>query len=198
LIFDRSLTAKRNTFNLMEIKEKTKTTLMLQVLYIVSWVIFVGVCIEAGGFIFNAFFTLVFNPSNASYFNLSDLYRYDPGYFLVELLLMSIVAVMRACIFYLIVKILHDKKLNMSQPFSKEVGRFTFKVAYLALGIGLFSWWGVKYTEWFVQQGVKMPDVQYLRLGGADVWLFMGVTLFVIAQIFKRGIEIQSENELTV
>jgi len=43
-----------------------------------------------------------------------------------------------------------------------------------------------------------MPDVQYLRLGGADVWLFMGVTLFVIAQIFKRGIEIQTENELTV
>jgi hypothetical protein len=26
----------------------------------------------------------------------------------------------------------------------------------------------------------------------------MGVTLYVIAQIFKRGIEIQSENELTV
>jgi hypothetical protein len=30
------------------------------------------------------------------------------------------------------------------------------------------------------------------------VWLFMSVTLFVIAQIFKRGIEIQTENELTV
>jgi len=26
----------------------------------------------------------------------------------------------------------------------------------------------------------------------------MGVILFVLAQIFKRGIEIQSENELTV
>jgi len=45
---------------------------------------------------------------------------------------------------------------------------------------------------------VKMPEIQYLRLGGADVWLFMGVILFVLAQIFKRGIEIQTENELTV
>jgi hypothetical protein len=35
-------------------------------------------------------------------------------------------------------------------------------------------------------------------MAGADVWLFMGVTLFVIAQIFRRGIEIQTENELTV
>ena len=86
----------------------------------------------------------------------------------------------------------------MSQPFSREVGRFIFKISYLALSIGLFSWWGVKYTEWFVKQGVKMPDIEYLRLGGADVWLFMGVILFVIAQIFKRGIEIQTENELTV
>jgi hypothetical protein len=43
-----------------------------------------------------------------------------------------------------------------------------------------------------------MPDIQYLQLGGADVWLFMGITLLVIAQIFRRGIEIQTENELTV
>jgi len=181
---------------------KTKTNMILKILYVLSWIIFVGVCIEAGGFIFNAFFTLLLNPVGAKHFwqqvDLSPLYYYDHGYFFVETLLMSIVAVMRACIFYLIIKILHDKKLNMSQPFSSEVGRFIFRISYLALSIGLFSWWGVKYTEWFVKQGVKMPDIEHLRLGGADVWLFMGVTLFVIAQIFKRGIEIQTENELTV
>lgn len=43
-----------------------------------------------------------------------------------------------------------------------------------------------------------MPDVRQLSFGGADVWLFMGVTLLVIAYMFKRGIEIQSENELTI
>jgi len=184
----------------MEIKITTRQ--ILQLLYILSWIIFVGVCIEAGGFISNAFFTLVINPVGASHFwpglDLSSLYNYDRGFFLVETFLMSIVALMRACIFYLIIKILHDKKLNMSQPFSKEMRRFILNVCYLALGIGLFSWWGVKYAAWFVSQGVKMPDIQYLRLGGADVWLFMSVILFVIAQIFKRGIEIQTENELTV
>jgi len=184
----------------MEIKITTRQILIM--LYILSWIIFIGVCIEAGGFIFNAFFILAINPGGAGNFwqgiDLSSLYKHDPGYFFVETLLMSIVAVMRACIFYLIIKILHDKKLNMSQPFNRDVVRFIFNVSYLALGISLFSWWGVKYTEWFVKQGVEMPDIQYLRLGGADVWLFMGVTLFVIAQIFKRGIEIQTENELTV
>ena len=178
------------------------TKQILKVLLILSWIIFIGVCIEAGGSIFSAFYTLVINPINASRFwvenDLSGLYKYDPGHFFAETLLISIAAVMKACIFYLIVKILHDKKLDMSQPFSSEIKLFIIRVSCLAFGIGLFTGWGVQYTGWLVAQGVKMPDTQHLRLGGADVWLFMSVILFVIAQIFKRGIEIQSENELTV
>jgi DUF2975 family protein len=181
---------------------KINTNQILKILLILSWIIFIGVCIEAGGSMFSAFYTLVINPINAATFwvgnDLSRLYKYDPGHFFAETLLISITAVMKAFIFYLIVKILQDKKLNMSQPFNNEVRLFIIKLSYLAFGIGLFTWWGVKYTEWLVSQGVKMPDTQHLRLGGADVWLFMSVILFVIVQIFKRGIEIQTENELTV
>lgn len=174
------------------------TKQILKILYILSWIIFIGVCIEAGSFIFNAVFTLCINPAGAEYFDLGGLYMYDKGYFLVELCLMSIVGIMKACIFYLIVKLLHDKKLNLARPFNREVGRFIFNISYLSAGIGLFSHWGVKYTEWFTENGVEMPGIQVLGLGGADVWLFMAVILFIIAQIFKRGIEIQTENELTV
>ena len=181
---------------------KTRTKQILKILHVLSWIIFVGVCIEAGGSIFSAFYTLVINPINAATFwagnDLSGLYKYDPGHFFVETLLISIASVLKACIFYLIIKILHNKKLTMSQPFNNEVRLFIINVSCLAFGIGLFTGAGVEYTEWLVNQGVNMPDTQHLRLGGADVWLFMGVTLFVIAQIFRRGIEIQSENELTV
>ena len=86
----------------------------------------------------------------------------------------------------------------MSQPFSQELRRLIFRIAYLTLFIGVLCVMGGKYAAWFATQGVKMPDIQYLSLGGGDVWLFMGVSLYVVAQIFKRGIEIQSENELTV
>ena len=176
---------------------------MLKILYVLLWIIFVGICIEAGGFIVSSFFGLV-NPKIVKNLwlwhevDVSGLFHYDQWYFFVLTLLMSIVAVMKALLFYLIVKIFSDKKLNISQPFNKEMGSFISKVSYLALGIGLFSFWGVKYTGWLVNQGVKMPGIESLRLGGADVWLFMSVTLFVIAQIFKRGIEIQTENELTI
>lgn len=184
----------------MEIK--ITTTQILKILYILSWIIFIGVCIEAGGYIFNAFYTLMHNPAGASKFwqeiDLSGLYNYDRGYFATVTLYMIIVAVMKALMFYLIVKILHDKKLNLTQPFNREVGRFISHLSYLSFGIGLFSWWGVKQAIWLGKQGVSMPDIQQLHLGGADVWIFMGVILFVISQIFKRGIEIQEENDLTV
>jgi hypothetical protein len=178
------------------------TKLILQILYVIAWIIFIGLSIEAGGSIFSAFYTLVINPINAATFwvgnDLSGLYKYDPGHFFAETLLISIAGVLKAIMFYLLIKLLQDKKFTISQPFNNDVRRFIINVSWLAFGIGLFTGWGVKYTEFLVKQGVNMPDTQHLRLGGADVWFFMSVTLFVIAQIFRRGIEIQTENELTV
>jgi hypothetical protein len=183
----------------MEIKITIKQT--LNILLVLSWIIFVGLGIEAGGFITNAIFAIV-NPAVIAHLyrqvDLSDLFKYDHGHFFVITLLMGIVAVLKAWLFFLIIKILQNKDLDMSQPFSKKVRRFIFSLSNVALLIGLFSSYGVKYTGWLVKQGVRMPDTQFLRLGGADVWLFMAVVLFIIAQIFKRGIEIQSENELTI
>ncbi len=51
---------------------------------------------------------------------------------------------------------------------------------------------------WLTKQGFEIADLQSLHIGGADVWLFMAVILFVIGQIVKRGIEIQNENDLTI
>ena len=181
---------------------KISTEQTLKVLNVLAWIIFIGVSIEAGGWIFSTFYTLEINSVNAHRswpgLDLWSLYSYGRGYFLAEMLQISFVSLMRAVLFYLIIDLLQKKKLDLARPFSKNVGRFLFLASFLSLLIGLFSWLGAEYTEWLVSKGVKLPDLQHLRLAGADVWLFMGVTLFVIAQIFKKGIEIQTENELTV
>lgn len=181
---------------------KITTQQILKILLVVAWIIFIGLCIEAGGILFNAGYVLMYRPEGAKNIwqmvDLSALYAYDRGHFTAQMVLIVIVTVMKAILFYLIVKILHDKKLNMAKPFNAEVGSFIFKITYLSLGIGFFSWRGAEYANWMVKQGVPMPRLESLRLSGADVWLFMGVTLFIIAQIFKRGIEIQTENDLTV
>jgi hypothetical protein len=179
----------------------TKTDYAFKTLNVVSWIIFIGICIEAGGFIFNTVYTLFINPVDAGKFwevDLSELYNYNENYYVIVASVMIIASVLRALMFYFIVEIFHDKKFNLSQPFNESVRRFILNIAYLALGIGFFSFWGAKYAESFVAQGVNMPDIQYLKLGGADVWLFMGLALLVIARVFKKGIEIQNENDLTV
>ena len=184
----------------MEIKISTKQ--ILNILYAVAWIIFIGLSIDAGGFIVNTFYTLFINPKGSSYFwnhiDSASLYQFKQSHFVTLTSLMTIVAVLKAILFYLIIKIIHNKKLNLVKPFNKEVNRFIFSLAYLAIGIGLFASWGTNFSENMIQQGVTIPAIQDLKISGGDVWVFMGVVLLVIAYVFKRGIEIQEENELTV
>ena len=184
----------------MEIRIGAKQ--MLNFLYAVAWIIFIGLSIDAGGFIVNTIYSLFINPKGALYFwnhiNLASLYQFNQSHFATLTILMTIVAVLKTILFYLIIKIIHDKKLNLAQPFNHDVNRFIFRVAYLSLGIAFFAIWGTNFSENITKQGVSVPSIQHLKIAGGDVWLFMGITLLVIAQIFKRGIELQEENELTV
>jgi hypothetical protein len=170
-------------------------------LNILSWIIFLGLCIETGGIIFNSVYAL-YKPIIAKYFwngaDLSALYAFDKGHFITQTVLMSIVSVMKTMIFYLIVMLFYNKKFNMVKPFNPALTKMVFNIAYLCLGAGIFSNWGANYAAWIKAQGVQMPDIEYLRMGGADVWLFMAVVLIVIGQIFKKGTELQTENDLTV
>lgn len=183
----------------MEIKISTKQ--ILKILLVLSWIIFTGLGIEAGGFITKTFANLMLPPEEAAKFwrqaDLTALYRHNQSHYVMLASIVIITTVLKALMFYFIVSILHNKKHHL-KPFNDVVRRFVLIIAYLALGIGIFSFWGSKFSGQLVSQGVAIPDTQELRLGGADVWLFMGVILFVIVQIFKRGIEIQTENELTV
>ncbi|MGV3697335.1 DUF2975 domain-containing protein [Flavobacterium sp.] len=182
----------------MEITSKQ----ILKILHILSWIIFIGMCVRTGAYVVNAIFLLTVNPFGGHYFwdgaDLSGLLAYDKGYFMVITSLMIIVSVFKSLMFYWIIKILHENKLDMQQPFNKEVCRFIFKLSYASLAIGLFSGWATGYSEWFAKKGVLMPNLQSMHIDGAGAWWFIAIILFVIGHIFKRGIEIQTENELTV
>ena len=107
---------------------------------------------------------------------------------------MAFAAALKAYMFYLIIKAL--KALDLVQPFSSRVGGYILRIAYVALFIGILSMAGITFTEWLTDQHIKLPEMHNYIGGG--VFLLMGIILFVIAQIFKKGIELQSENALTV
>lgn len=185
----------------MEIKITTNQ--ILKVLCVLSWIIFIGLCVEAGALIVNTVITVFINPSGVQNFweasdYLSNLYALDKGHFCVLTSLMIIVSVLKALMFYVILNMFYNKKLNIIQPFSNELAKFILNLFYLALGIGLFSRYAMKYTIWLQEQGAGMADLQALDIAGADVWLFMAIIFFLIVQLVKKGIEIQNENDLTI
>jgi hypothetical protein len=171
------------------------------ILLVIAWIIFVGLSIDAGAFIVNAIFTIA-NPSVIKHLwqqaDLSQLFAYDRGHYFVMNLIIGIVLCAKAWLFYQVISTLHNKDLDLAQPFSIKIRRLIVLLSYAALLIGLFSSYGVNYSNWLAGKGIRMPGIDAMRIGGADVWLLMAVILFIIAQMFKKGIEIQTENDLTI
>jgi len=175
---------------------------VLTVLHVLAWIIFIGLSLQAGIVIVSSVLKFIVNPEHHDKLwqeiNFTPLYQFNKSHFITQIIVISIVLMLKATLFYLIVKMFNDKKLSLSQPFSKEMNRYIYKMAYISFLIALFAGGGTNFNDWLTKQGVAMPAIQLQHIDGADVWLFMSVVLVVLAQIFKRGIEIQSENELTV
>lgn len=180
----------------MEINISTRQ--MLKMLYFVAFAIFIGICINSGTYVFNGLYTFVFNSYNASYLGLKSLYSFDSRIYALVMILISVVAILKAVLFYVIVKFLHDNNLNLAFPFNHKLFNFISNLSKLSIIIGVIVYYSVQYLLWIKSKNVILPDIHSLPLNGADVWLLMGVILFVIGQIVKRGIEIQNENELTI
>lgn len=181
-----------------------RTDFFLKGLNVLAWIIFIGLCIDAGGQIVSAYISLFINPEASAKFwggmKLYPLYKFNQSHFVTVVSLLIIVSVLKSILFYLIVNLFHKKKLNLSSPFNETLGKHIFLLAYLSLGIGLFTYWGSQVSDWLIMisNGTLTSSIQDLQFDGADVWLFMGVILMVVAMIFKKGIEIQSDNDLTI
>jgi hypothetical protein len=178
---------------------KPTTKVILTILHIISWIIFLGLCVKTGAILYSFFVTLAMNPEGAKNLymelNLSNLYNFDKGYYIVLVSSIIVVSSLKALLFYFVVKIF--LKINLVKPFSEDVSRLISGIGYVALGIGILEEIVSKNCDWLVTQGVTLPDLQSV-LGGGGEFLLLGAVIFIISQVFKRGIEIQTENELTV
>jgi len=178
---------------------KPTTKVILTILHVISWIIFLGLCIKTGAFLYSFIVSLAFNPEGAKDLymglNLSALYHFDIGYYVVIGAGTILISGAKAFLFYLVVKIF--LKINLVAPFSKDVSLLISGIGYLAIGIGVLTLIVSKNCDWLATKGVAFPDLQSV-LGGAGEFLLLGAVIFIIAQVFKRGIEIQTENELTV
>jgi uncharacterized membrane protein len=76
-----------------------------------------------------------------------------------------------------------------------EVEKKLEKIAYLMLAVWIVStvFWKTCLYYVSVNTGIQLAT----NNSGAE-YLFMAGMIYIISQVFKRGIEIQEENQLTV
>jgi hypothetical protein len=110
-------------------------------------------------------------------------------------LLIAVLWTLKAYMFYVVVKIF--LKINFVHPFGTKVGSLIAKISYVALAIGILALIATEYSDWFNKKGILLPTLPPYVLGSSEFIFFAGI-IFIISLVFKRGIEIQSENELTV
>jgi hypothetical protein len=175
-----------------------KNDFILKALNVVSWIIFVGLCIEAGALIFNFALTL-FKPiaTHNIYngLNLSEIYENQFAHFIGVLSFVVVLSLLKAYLFYLVVKIF--MKLNLVKPFDVEIAKLIEKISFEAFAIAIVSIVAHQYTKMLIQSGYEVSHVEKYWNDTA-AFLMMAAIIFVISQIFKKGIELQNENDLTV
>ena len=125
--------------------------------------------------------------------NIFSIRNTSIGYYVFAMCLVISVSALKAFVWYLVFALL--VKLKMQTPFSMEVQKKLERIAFLLLGVWLFSSFFWKIYIYYLAKDtfIQLPDNS-----SGDEYLFIAGIVYIVSQIFKRGIEIQSENELTV
>lgn len=179
-------------------KEKWVNQPSLMLITVVIWSIFIGLCIQAGALLFTFIYSF-FNPVVAGDLyeglNLSALHEQNIWYYGGILSIVLFIAGQKAYLFFLMIRIF--LKINLVHPFSREVSKLISSISYVAFQIGVAIIFASGVFKWMGKRGYDLDQVPQL-VGNGFEFLLMAALLLAIGMVFKRGVEMQAENELTV
>ena len=125
--------------------------------------------------------------------NLFSIREHSTWFYAYAMCLNIAVSVLKAIIWFMVFELL--SKLKLQTPFTMEVEKKLERIAYLLLGVWIVSsiFWKI-----YIYYLSKATGVQLPANNSGDEYFFMAGMVYIISQVFKRGIEIQEENQLTV
>ena len=168
---------------------------ILKLMYILFWIAFIGLCIKTGSLLFSFTVSLLVNNQAAGNlfpgFDLLDLLTYSKTHYIIIVSILILLTGMKAYIAYLAIKVF--MKFNLEKPFSVELTNFFLKISHVALGTGVLAILAKSYGQEISKNGVNIP----IEWGGSEILFFSGV-IYLLAMVFKKGADLQHENDLTV
>lgn len=168
------------------------------ILKIVAWIIFIGLCIEAGGLIVNFFFSLYkpeLLPNLYQKIDLTAMYADSKLAFFGTYGFILSISILKAVLFYTVIMLMF--KMDLTKPFSGFVSRKILQISYYTVSIGFFSHIARQITKTLMHHGYALESLEQFW-ADSDAFIIMGAVIYIIAIIFKKGVEIQTENDLTV
>jgi len=175
-----------------------KNNFLFKVMIIVAWIIFVGLSIEAGGLLVNFVFSL-FKPEVVknlyNKLDLSEMYNRSKEVYMMMYVFMLVIATLKSILFYNVIQL--TSKLDLAKPFSSFVASKIMTICYFTLSIGLLSYVAKKIVQTLMNLGYTTDQLNPYWVDSQAFILMSGV-IYIIAIIFKRGIELQSENNSTI
>lgn len=161
---------------------------ILKLLKFLFWIIFIILCLRT---CFDIYYSFLGSSQNSSeYFERSNTW-----YYITSNSLNIIVSIAKTYLAYLVTKIF--TKINFNNPFNITTSKLLIKISYAALSTGVLALITNAYSMWLYKLDLlNIISDPYQPASGE--FLFLGAIIYIISQIFKKGTEIQSENELTV
>jgi hypothetical protein len=176
----------------------TKNNFVFKALHVIAWIIFVGLCIEAGALIVNFVFSL-FKPEFVQNLyqklDLTAMYAVNPSVFFGMYSFILFIAILKAYMFYLVIMLV--SKLDLTKPFSTYAADQITKISYNIFSIGLISYIARQTAKSLPHYGFEIDTLNQFW-ADSEAYILMAAVVYVIATIFSRGVEIQNENDLTV
>ena len=172
---------------------KSKTEKLLRVMNILAWVVFIGLLIVAGSIIISYFVSIGNARASKDLYRGMDLSAYRQHSFAQYTFVVGykvILYITQAYIAFLVASLL--SRLNIYKPFNADVVKLMQKISYAILCVWLVA------IVHNIHVGILEKSYGLVATYISVDSIFLAGVVYVLAQMFKRGAEIQSENELTV
>ncbi len=172
---------------------------LIKILNVLTWAGFIGLCIKAGALLFSYWVSMYRNALGAKNLymglDLSQLKEYGNMEYSILVACIFLIIALQAILFYVLIKIF--QKINLLSPFHETIGKYFLRLSFLSLAIAVLSKLTVGMCSKYFSEGLTMPHLME-HIGLGDAFLFFAGVLFFIAVLYKRGIELQNENDLTI
>jgi len=176
-----------------------KTDQILKLMKFLFWVIFIALCFNIGSLIY-IFFKgkYVYLEGSKSIYVDSDLFEHSElrtTWYYISLPLIITLLTLKAYIAYLVTRIF--AKIDFNNPFNITAAKLLTKISHVALTTGVLVVIANVLYMWINKKDLISILIKPYEEGSGE-FLFLAGIIFIIAQIFKKGTKIQSENELTI